>query len=193
MDINIGIYDQVLWQRFFFHIWWTHTYTVSSDVWLICRVFIFFRAACFMHSYWCTLTWPEYSCMEYWVRLWSISLLTANIQCFYTKEKPIPRTCLVMEPVLQSCYHWNLGMDKWFHLTLYTVLDMWLLIHAVIKVNQVSMAASSNINKYPGRYICATAYLCLHLEPLHWCHNERESVSNHQPLECLFNCLIRHR
>ena len=120
-------------------------------------------------------------------------LLTANIQCFYTKEKPIPRTCLVMEPVLQSCYHWNLGMDKWFHLTLYTVLDMWLLIHAVIKVNQVSMAASSNINKYPGRYICATAYLCLHLEPLHWHHNERDSVSNHQPLECLFNCLIRHR
>ena len=29
--------------------------------------------------------------------------------------------------------------------------------------------------------------------PLQWRHNERDSVSNHQPHHCLFNCLFRRR
>ena len=28
---------------------------------------------------------------------------------------------------------------------------------------------------------------------LQWRHNERDSVSNHQPHDCLLNCLFRHR
>ena len=28
---------------------------------------------------------------------------------------------------------------------------------------------------------------------LQWCHNERDSISNHQPHDCLFNCLFRYR
>ena len=28
---------------------------------------------------------------------------------------------------------------------------------------------------------------------LHWRHNERDSVSNHQPYDCLLNCLFRRR
>ena len=28
---------------------------------------------------------------------------------------------------------------------------------------------------------------------LQWRHNERDSVSNHQPYDCLFNCLFRRR
>ena len=28
---------------------------------------------------------------------------------------------------------------------------------------------------------------------LQWCHNERNGVSNHWHLDCLFNCLFRHR
>ena len=31
------------------------------------------------------------------------------------------------------------------------------------------------------------------LIPLHWRHNGCDSVSNHQPHDCLFNCLFRHR
>ena len=29
--------------------------------------------------------------------------------------------------------------------------------------------------------------------PLYWRHNGRDRVSNHQPLDCLLNCLFRHR
>ena len=29
--------------------------------------------------------------------------------------------------------------------------------------------------------------------PLQWRHNKRDSVSNHQPHDCLFNCLFRHK
>ena len=29
--------------------------------------------------------------------------------------------------------------------------------------------------------------------PLHWRHNGRDSVSNHQPHDCLLNCLFRRR
>ena len=28
---------------------------------------------------------------------------------------------------------------------------------------------------------------------LHWCHNERDGISNHQPSDCLLNCLFRCR
>ena len=28
---------------------------------------------------------------------------------------------------------------------------------------------------------------------LRWCHKERDGVSNHQPHDCLLDCLIRHR
>ena len=28
---------------------------------------------------------------------------------------------------------------------------------------------------------------------LHWCHNGRDNVSNHQPHDCLLNCLFRRR
>ena len=30
-------------------------------------------------------------------------------------------------------------------------------------------------------------------ETLQWCHNERDSVSNHQPHDCLLNCLFGRR
>ena len=29
--------------------------------------------------------------------------------------------------------------------------------------------------------------------PLQWCHNEHGGISNHQPHDCLLNCLFRHR
>ena len=32
-----------------------------------------------------------------------------------------------------------------------------------------------------------------HIESLRWCHNERDSVSNHQPHDCLLNRLFRRR
>ena len=34
---------------------------------------------------------------------------------------------------------------------------------------------------------------CMHLFTLRWRHNERDSVSNHQPRDCLFNRLFTHR
>ena len=32
--------------------------------------------------------------------------------------------------------------------------------------------------------------LC-HIDPLHWCHNKSDGVSNHQPHDCLLNCSFR--
>ena len=37
------------------------------------------------------------------------------------------------------------------------------------------------------------AQQCVMIIPLHWRHNARDSVSNHQPNECLLNCLFRRR
>ena len=31
------------------------------------------------------------------------------------------------------------------------------------------------------------------IKPLQWLHNRRDGVSNHQPHDCLLNCLFRHR
>ena len=36
-------------------------------------------------------------------------------------------------------------------------------------------------------------YCSLALNPLHWRHNEPDGVSNHQPPDCLLNCLFRCR
>ena len=52
----------------------------------------------------------------------------------------------------------------------------------------------TGFDEYPQRAIpTITSVSATHSPALQWRHNERHSVSNHQPRDCLFNCLFRRR
>ena len=42
-------------------------------------------------------------------------------------------------------------------------------------------------------YGCARVYLYVHIYSLQWRHSGHDSASNHQPPDCLLNCLFRRR
>ena len=47
--------------------------------------------------------------------------------------------------------------------------------------------------KWPTRHYRMIQWRWLAHNPLQWRHNERDVVSNHQPHDCLLNCLFRRR
>ena len=82
-------------------------------------------------------------------------------------------------PKFQRCSRWSLGMDKYFHPTLYW---SWLIIHAGIQLIHVSEKGSVNL-----------ASMACGMDELQWRHNERDGVSNHQRLNCLLIHLLRRK
>ena len=68
-------------------------------------------------------------------------------------------------------------------------VDDWKCAHGlnfitVVVVMDISEAAFTTVYEF-----LKSCFWCT----LQWRHNERDSVSNHQPHDCLFNCLLRRR
>ena len=62
----------------------------------------------------------------------------------------------------------------------------------------MQLPCQEQIKEYPAprcndQYVLEITFICEFLLTLHWRHNGRDSVSNHQPNECLLSRLIRRR
>ena len=94
--------------------------------------------------------------------------------------------CLYIDGLVQGC---NISMCV---CVLCGCFCLWLTMHLYISVYDLTCTHARLLANKQVIFISNPCVSSLR-HPLHWRHNERDGVSNHQPHDCLLNCSFRRR